>query len=113
MNTFETMGALVVLAATAFGAMVVVPGWEKGRILGHIADHVRDLPFDKSCTPDGALGGERVGNCLERNGYRVIRDGKDPIIVKIGDGGKPIVIYRDGNGFGGDLIRAERALRPD
>lgn len=89
----------IVLAGATFIAAVLVATFtyfngktnEYSRMTSELSSQVDKLDFLDSCDPDGRFNNRNQKNCIEREGYRIVRSGLDAIIVKIIDG-KPEVI---------------------
>ncbi|TLX16226.1 hypothetical protein [Rhizobium sp. MHM7A] len=90
---------IALVAATVVGAGIMM-GWtylskrtsEYRQSVATLTAQVDKLQFPISCTPEGRLDNLNQRNCVERNGYRIVRSGLDAIVVKM-DKDEPVVVY--------------------
>lgn len=93
-NTIALMAG-VLITAVALAGYIFLNNRSAGyrHAVALLTAQVDQLEFPISCTPQGRLDNRNKRNCVERNGYRIVRSGLDAIIVKI-DKDKPVVVFR-------------------
>lgn len=115
-NNFELVTTLSIGAIFVAAATVLYPMVERSREFGKVAEKVREMPFTKSCAPDGSTLSGPGSNCLEVADYRFIRDGLGTVIARVAKDGTATVVFRkdtpDDIGTAWDLNSAFKAIRP-
>jgi hypothetical protein len=76
------------------GAMFFYNQSDAYRTAMKIGSTAKDLVYDISCTPSGEIAQGRENNCVERDGYRIIRAGNSTTVVKLSEPSRPSVILK-------------------
>lgn len=109
---------MAVFGLVLAGVATVFCQSERSQAAKEIVEIAYSAPYNISCEATGEIAQGGAINCFEKGGYRIARDGKKAIVVKLLPSTKPEVILKWGPGpdlvLGqtSDVKAAVAALRP-
>jgi hypothetical protein len=116
---FEMMVMMGVGTVIMVGAMFMFERGSFHRNYDLLEDEMSAKKFAISCSAEGQISQTpNEPNCIESNGYRVVRQGITTTIFRVDKDGEPKPMYRSGYGNGlspssGEMYGVIRAFRAD